>query len=832
MGLKPVLNRIRQFPLASQSVLQAAPIATTQRHPRLSTVLAVSGMIQLLGAIGWVGYGSYQTSTEAIETLADRVLEQVSDRVVEHLGHYTETPKIVTQINENELNDKKFDRSDLSDWNQHLVQQARIFNSLSYIYFGDREGQYVEIQCFGGKRFKYGPGKPDSGPEVSIFPLNENGDRGEVQGRRSYDPRLRPWYQLALRNKKPSWTSIYTFTEEQLTLGISFVRPIYDKEGQVKGVLGADYALLQTQQFLQDLRILKSGQAFILEDNGNLVATSTQENPFQKNLDRMKGEDYPNPVIKTTSEYLQNHLKGDYKIKTPQRLNFQWNTNKQQVRVVPFSDGMGLNWLVVVVIPESDFMGEIDANRRHILVICAIATIVAILSSILTTRWLMRSISALIQSSQKMGAGNLTDPVLMLKRSSWEVMTLSQSLEEMRQELKGARDRLQHYASDLEQDVQHRTQDLTERNLELAETLQGLQMSQDHLIRSEKLASLGKLVASIAHEMNTPLGVIRSSTHNVSTFLHQDLAALVVSLKDLDPSQYVALLGLLQQTLRSDRTQRTLSRAEYRQARQNISDNLATLNVSQPEYVADMLMELGLDSTVEKGLNELQVILEAQQCRALVSALYHVNTSQQSLQAIESATNSAEDVVQALRLYEAQENRGAFVWVDVVESLEMTLKLYENLMRRGVTIDRDYETVPLVWGCPPELNRVWTNLVHNALQAMDCQGHLQLHLRVQGAVVVVSIANDGPTIAPDVLPHLFEPFFTTRSQGEGKGMGLTIVRRILEKHHGQIVLADVTDVADMADMTDATDATDEVSPFNTRFIVTLPTDFRNRGVVL
>ena len=813
MRLKPIFNPIRQLNLASQSALQA----TRQRHPRLSTVLAVSGLIQLLGAIALVGYWSYRTSTDAIETLADRVLEQVSDRVVEHLGHYTETPKIVTKINENELKDRNLKQSDLSDWSQHLVKQARIFDSLSYIYFGDSKGQYVEIQCFGKQRFKYGPGKPESEPEVSIFPLNRDGDREEIQGRRSYDPRLRPWYQLALREKKPSWTSIYTFTEEQLTLGISFVRPIYDEEGQLQGVLGADYALLQTQQFLQNLRLLKSGQTFILEDDGNLVATSTLENPFQKNLDRMKGEDYPNPVIKTTSEYLRSHLKGDYKIKTPQRLNFQWDGIKQQVRVVPFSDGMGLSWLVVVVIPESDFMGEIDENRRHILVICGIATLMAIVSSILTARWLMQSISALIKSSEKIGSGNLTDPVLMLKRSSWEVMTLSQSLEEMRQGLKGARDRLQNYTGDLEQEVQSRTKDLTERNLELADTLQDLQVSQDYLIRSEKLASLGKLVASIAHEMNTPLGVIRSSTHNVSTFLNQDLESLVISLQDLDASQYVALLGLLQKTLQSDRTQRSLSRAEYRQTRQNISDILGRLKVSQPEYIADMLMELGFDSSMETGLGELQTILKAHQCSALVSALYHVSTSQQSLHAIESATNSAEGVVQALRLYEAQENQGAFVWVDVVESLEMTLKLYENLMRRGVTVDRHYETAPLVWGCPPELNRVWTNLVHNALQSMDCQGRLHIDLQVQGAVVMVSIANDGPPIAPDVLPHLFEPFFTTRSQGEGKGMGLTIVRRILEKHYGKIVLADMTD---------------ELSPFQTRFIVTLPTDFRDRGVVL
>ena len=789
--------------------------AILQRHPRLSTVLAVSGMIQILGAIGLVGYWSYRKSTEAIETLADRVLEQVSDRVVEHLGHYTETPKIVTKINENELKDRNLNRLDLSDWNQHLVKQARIFDSLSYIYFGDISGQYVEIQCFGEQRFKYGSGKPESEPEVSIFPLTQSGDRGIVQGRRSYDPRLRPWYQLALREKKPSWTSIYTFTEEQLTLGISFVRPIYDEEGQIQGVLGADYALLQTQQFLQSLRLLKSGQTFILEDDGNLVATSTRENPFQQNLDRMKGEDYPNPVIKTTSEYLRKHLNGEYKIKTPQRLKFQWNGINQQARVVPFSDGMGLNWLVVVVIPESDFMGEVDGNRRHILVVCGIATIMAVVSSILTARWLMRSISALIESSQKIGSGNLTDPVLMLKRSSWEVMTLSQSLEEMRQRLKGARDRLQNYTSDLEQDVQSRTKDLTKRNLELAETLQDLQISQDYLIRSEKLASLGKLVASIAHEMNTPLGVIRSSTHNVSMFLHQDLESLIISLQDLEAHQYVALLVLLKKTLYpSDRTQQTISRAEYRQTRQNISEILGTLKVGQPEYIADMLMELGLDSSVEEGLGELQTILKAHQCSALVSALYHVSTSQQSLQAIESATHSAEGVVQALRLYEAEENQGAFVWVDVVESLEMTLKLYENLMRRGVTVDRDYETVPLVWGCPPELNRVWTNLVHNALQSMDCQGRLHIKLRVRDSVIVVSVANDGPPIAPDVLPHLFEPFFTTRSQGEGKGMGLTIVRRILEKHYGQIILADETD-----------------APFHTRFIITLPTDFRDRGVV-
>jgi signal transduction histidine kinase len=799
----------------------AQPLAqrTAQHHPRLSTVMAVVGTLYFLGAIGAVGYLSYRTSTDAIEALADRVLEQVSDRVVEHLARYTETPRVVTQINQNDLQEGKLSSNNLLTWSEHLVQQGKLFTSLSYIYFGAKDGQYIEIQRFGQDRLKYGDGQPPQPLKVSVYPLSINGDRGQINERRPYDPRLRPWYQMAQREKKPTWTSVYAFTdsstEEKSALGISFVRPIYGTNGQLEGVLGADYALVQTQEFLQNLRLLKSGEVFILEENGNLIAASAQAQPFHPNLDRMSGEDYPDPIIKTTAQYLRNQLNGQYKLTAPKRLTFQWQNRPQQVRVVPFSDGMGLNWLVVVVIPESDFMGEIQSNRRNILIICIIAMAITILSSILMSHWIMRSISALIKSSQNIGSGNLTDPVPMLKRSSWEVMTLSRSLEEMRYDLKNARDRLQNYTTDLEQEVQHRTADLTERNLELAKTLQDFQTSQDHLIRSEKLASLGKLVASIAHEMNTPLGVIRSSTHNISTFLRDDLEQFVRILQTFDPEYYPQLLGFLNKMLHPDSSVPPMTSAERRQARQTVSQFLSDHHVSQPDQMASMLVDLGIGGP-GYDWERLRTALNYKDCDrdGVVSALYHVSTSQQSLQAIESATDAAESVIQALRLYEAQETQGEFMAVDLVESLDLTLKLYENLLRRGVTIDRRYGAVPSVWGSPQELHQVWTNLIHNALQSMNCQGCLQIDLSLQGSEVVVAISNDGPPIAPDVLPHLFEPFFTTRPPGEGKGMGLTIVQRIVEKHYGHVVLTE-------ADF-----------PFTTRFVVTVPTDFRDRGVVL
>ncbi len=818
MGLNP-MKGLRTSIASLNHTAQQLTQRTAQLHPRLSTVMAVVGTLYFLGAIGAVGYLSYRTSTEAIESLADRVLEQVSDRVVEHLARYTETPKTVTQINEHEIKERKLDSNNLLSWSNHLVQQGQLFNSLSYIYFGTKDGKYIEIQRFGQDRLKYGDGQPPPPLKVSVYPLTGQGDRGPVNERRPYDPRQRPWYQTAEREKKPTWTSVYaftdSFTEEKSALGMSFVRPVYDEKGVLEGVLGADYALVQTQEFLQNLHLLKSGKVFVLEGNGNLVATSGMEQPFHPNLDRMSGEDYPDPIVKMISQYLRNQLKGSYKLTEPKRLTFQWQNRPQQVRVVPFSDGMGLNWVVVVVIPESDFMGEIESNRRNILIICVIAMVITILSSILMSRWLMRSISALIKSSQKIGSGNLTDPVPMLKRSSWEVMTLSRSLEEMRYDLKNARDRLQNYTTDLEQEVQHRTADLTERNLELAKTLQDFQTSQDHLIRSEKLASLGKLVASIAHEMNTPLGVIRSSTHNISRFLRDDLEQFVRILQTFDPEYYPQLLSFLNKMLHPDGTVVPMSSAQRRQARHRISQVLCDHHVAEPEQMASMLVDLGIGGP-GYDWDRLKMALNYEDCDrdGVVSALYHVSTSQQSLQAIEAATDAAESVIQALRLYEAQETQGEFIAVNLVESLELTLKLYENLLRRGVTVDRRYAEVPSVWGSPQELNQVWSNLIHNALQSMNCQGSLQIDLSLQGTEVVVAIANDGPPIAPDILPHLFEAFFTTRPPGEGKGMGLTIVQRIVEKHYGHIALTE-------ADF-----------PFTTRFVVTVPTDFRDRGVVL
>ena len=142
--------------------------------------------------------------------------------------------------------------------------------------------------------------------------------------------------------------------------------------------------------------------------------------------------------------------------------------------------------------------------------------------------------------------------------------------------------------------------------------------------------------------------------------------------------------------------------------------------------------------------------------------------------------------------------------VDIVKSLETTLTILNHKLKRGVKVQRDYQPIPLlVNSFGSELNQVWTNLVDNAIDAMNGQGELRVRTYRDDGCVVVEIGDNGPGISPEVKPHIFEPFFTTKGVGQGTGLGLDTVQRIVKKHRGNIQV--------------------DSKPGDTRFQVYLPT---------
>jgi signal transduction histidine kinase len=185
-------------------------------------------------------------------------------------------------------------------------------------------------------------------------------------------------------------------------------------------------------------------------------------------------------------------------------------------------------------------------------------------------------------------------------------------------------------------------------------------------------------------------------------------------------------------------------------------------------------------------LDRLYTTLDADTARAALVRIAASLEISNLLNEIESSASRISDLVRAIKEYTYMD-QAPVQNVDIVKSLETTLTILNHKIKRGVTIKRDYQGVPfLVNSFGSELNQVWTNIIDNAVDAMGGKGELRIRTYREDDCVVVEIADNGPGIPEKVLPHIYEPFFTTKGVGEGTGLGLDTVQRIVRKHRGHI----------------------------------------------
>ncbi len=187
-----------------------------------------------------------------------------------------------------------------------------------------------------------------------------------------------------------------------------------------------------------------------------------------------------------------------------------------------------------------------------------------------------------------------------------------------------------------------------------------------------------------------------------------------------------------------------------------------------------------------EALESLFATLDAQTARAALVRIAASLEAASLLNEIESSTSRISDLVRAIKEYTYMDQT-PLQNVDIVKSLETTLTIMNHKLKHGVVVKRDYEKIPLlVNSFGSELNQVWTNLIDNAIDAMDGKGELRVRIYREDDCVVIEIADNGKGIPDDVKPHIFEPFFTTKGVGEGTGLGLDTVQRIVKKHRGNV----------------------------------------------
>ena len=384
------------------------PISKTKRKIPLYLVLVVPFVLQIFAAVGLIGWLSLRNGQKDVHDIASQLRNEVTARILQRVTTYLETPQLVTQINADAVRLGELNLQDSGSLERHFWHQMQLFKSLRPIAFGNEQGEIRSVDRLDDGTLVIRVVDKSTSGKYHTYATDNQGNRAKlIEVKETFDPRTRPWYKAAVKIGKLTWTEIYPYFSSD-SLAISAARPFYDnKTGTLLGVTNATLSLSQIGDFLNELKIGRSGQTFIVERSGDLVACSRLQKPFtiskeggEEKRSRLQAIHSSNRLTRLTAQYLIEHFGDLSRINGSQPLDFKIDGKRQFLQVTPFADAHGLDWLIVVVVPEDDFMKRINANTHTTIVLCLLALVLATLMGILTARRISRSILRLSKASR------------------------------------------------------------------------------------------------------------------------------------------------------------------------------------------------------------------------------------------------------------------------------------------------------------------------------------------------------------------------------------------------------------------------------------------------
>jgi PAS domain S-box-containing protein len=807
--------------LSSQSskALSGQAVKDTRTLPLVSIII-VPFVLQLVVVVGVTGWLAFRNGQKATRALAGQARNEVCDRIQQHLNSYLEEPFHIIRSNINSVKLGELDIRNKIGLERHFAIQLKSQPSVSQIYLGSNDGTIVLA------------GSLDDGALISkttekfprrhLYALDEMGNRTKfLKALPDYDPRDRPWFKVAISNKQSTWSDIYTFAQGEI--GITAAQPFYDRQDNLQGVMAVDLLLGKINDFLRSIKVSNNGQTFIVDRSGAIVATSTGEKPFlfvsdsqgNSSAQRLKATDSKNELTRSTAVFLTHHFGALRNIDRTSQLDFKLGEKVQFVQVLPYRDTQNLDWLTVVVMPEDDFMAEINANTRNAFILCLAALGVTIVSGILTARWIAKPISRLSSASRELVTlfESTTPQEAALDRRVQvtgisELEALALSFNQMANKLRESFVALKANNAQLELRVAERTAELSAAEAELRGLFAA--MSEQIIVFNAEGRYLripptnagmlykdaGELVGKNIHEVFAKpqadmflryIQAVLSTRQNLNVEYSLTIAEretwFSASISPIDRESTIWVIRDISDRKRvEDELQKAKEAAEV-------------ASRAKSEFLANMSHEFRTPLNAILGFTQLMrddaLLNPAQQ-----ETLGIINSSGEHLLSL------VNDVLEMSKIEAGRVvvNENDFDLYHMLESLKNMLKLKAEAKGLHLIFERAENVPQHIRTDEIKLRQILINLLGNAIKFTQ-QGSITLRLSSpasyesqNGALAVIQfeVEDTGVGIAGEDLFNVFKPFVQTasgRQSQEGTGLGLPISRSFIRLLGGNIAVS-------------------------------------------
>ncbi|MCY7322805.1 MAG: HAMP domain-containing protein [Phormidesmis sp. CAN_BIN36] len=697
---------------------------TLNRSVSLSLVLIAPFVLQTFAAVSLVGYLSFRNGQHAVNNLAQQLQQEVSARVDQHLNSYLALPHQINEINLDAIDRGLLNPRDIESAGRYFWKQFQVFKQFSYVGYslsdktGAGAGRWIKGQDV--LITQHPTGQPDD----YNYATDDRGNRTKLVDQSKYDAVTDVWYTETAKAGKSIWSRIYIAGSYDGYIVSSANAPIYDKNRKLLGVLSIDLLLSDNSAALRKIKVSESGQVFILERDGRLIASSgNQSILFKTNnqTDRFSVFNTPDPLMRAIAQALQKRF-GDFKsISEQQNLEIQFNGQSQLVHVKPWRDDYGLDWLVVVTVPESDFIGQINANTRTTILLCLAALGVATILGVYTARWIAQPILRLGNASQAIANGDFNPRVAHSPIS--ELNTLALSFNQMSGQLQSSFLALAQTNAELEDRVEARTQDLQQ-------ALHDLSRTQAQMIQSEKMSALGQMVAGVSHEINNPVNFIHANLSHLEQYSEE-----ILSLIQLYHHHFPNPPNEIQ-------TRRDEIDLEFLE--QDLTQMVRSMNVGT-ERIREIVLSLRNFSRLDQSDRKAVNLHEGIDSTLLILQHRFKATSDRP----EILVIKKYEPLPQVQCYPGQLNQAVMnILANAIDALE----------------ERD-------------ATRTQAEIAQNPSQ-------IKIHTSMSEQSVKIAIADNGLGMSTQVKQQIFNPFFTTKPVGKGTGMGMSISYQIITEKHG------------------------------------------------